>query len=260
MGMMWVLFDPGKESQSEHLSTEEAQFVLQRLKPRHISTFLIWRTDWAKWKKLSEFLVTADSPFTDNSNLIFDDGHKAEKTKSLVMSPVEPAVAFKIQSSLSKINTNIVELKDLVGKSHRQFDGDELDTEVTNAGAHLNFSSLTKSTAFSKRNFEDKYKIELLLVHPKGHIFRTTAKDISLDGAYNERILPSEFHHTEFDLVIINNLVRDDEHKRLTFKAKVVMNDGLTLLEYIRPTKDQLRLLRESLKEYALTFARMTTG
>lgn len=257
MGMIWVLFDPEKESQSQNLSTEEAQFIIQRLKSKHIQRFLIWSTDWPKWKKLSDFLVSTTCPFTDNSRKLEDENISSEKTKTLVMNQVDPDVAFKIQSSLGKINTNIVELKNLVGKSVKQFDGDEI-AENTNPDINLNFSSLTKSNAFSKRNFEDKYKIELLLVHPKGHLFRTTAKDISISGAYNERIIPAEFHNTPFDLVIINNLVKDDEHKRLSFKAQIVIEDGMTVLKYVAPSSEQIKLLRASLKEYAENFKKLT--
>ena len=258
--MTWVLFDPEKESQSERLSTEEAQFVIQRLKSRHVHSYLIWRNDWAKWRKLNDFLHSADSPFKDNSNKIYVEKNALEeKTVTLIMKQVEPEVAFKIQSTVSSINTNIVEMKSLVGKSVKQFDGDELDSESTDPNINLNFSSLTKSNAFSKRNFEDKYKIELLLVHPKGHIFRTTAKDISLKGSYNERIVPSEFHNTPFDMVIINNLVKDDKHKRLSLKTKVKMEDGIIFLEFVNPAPEQINLLRESLKEYLETFKKLTS-
>lgn len=254
---IWVLFDPEREAQSEKLQTPEAQFVIQRLKPNQVNTYLIWKNEWPKWKKLNEFLISSESPFVNTSNTIFAKNVE-EKTKTLVMNPVTTAEAFKIQHSLSKINTNIVEIKDFSGKKKKQFDGDDVDAETTNSGTNLNFSSLTKSTAFSKRNNEDKFKIELLLVHPKGHIFRSTAKDISLTGAYNERIIPAEFHNVSFDLVIINNLVEDHELKRLSFKAKVGIDDGLTVLEYINPPAEQLQLLRLSLKEYHDTFKKLT--
>jgi hypothetical protein len=254
---IWVLFDPERESQSEKLQTPEAQFVIQRLKPKQVNTYLIWRNDWPKWRKLNDFLLSPDSPFVNTTNTIFAQNVE-EKTKTLVMNPVSTAEAFKIQHSLSKINTNIVEIKNFSGKQKKQFDGDDVDAETTNTAA-LNFSSLTRSTAFSKRNNEDKFKIELLLMHPKGHIFRCTAKDISLTAAYNERIIPAEFHNVPFDLVIINNLVEDHELKRLSFKAKVGIDDGMTVLEYINPPADQVQLLRLSLKEYHDTYKRLTS-
>ena len=254
---IWVLFDPEKESQSEQLTLQEAQFVIQRLKPRQVNSYLIWRNEWPKWRKLNDFLTSSESPFVDTSNTIFA-ANVDEKTKTLVMNPVSTAAAFKIQHSLSKINTNIVEIKDLVGKKKKQFDGDDVDAETTNTGINLNFSSLTASTAFSKRNNEDKFKIELLLMHPKGHIFRSTAKDISLTCAYNERIIPAEFHNVVFDLVIINNLVEDHELKRLSFKGKIGIQDGLTTIEFVNPPAEQTQLLRLSLKEYHETFTKLT--
>ena len=148
----WVLFDPERESQSERLTLQEAQFVIQRLKPKQVNTYLVWRNDWSKWRKLNDFLASSESPFINTSATILAQ-NVDEKTKTLVMNPVSTAEAFKIQHSLSKINTNIVELKDLVGKKRKQFDGDDVDAESTNTGINLNFSRKCK-TSGKKRTYD----------------------------------------------------------------------------------------------------------
>ena len=176
------------------------------------------------------------------------------------MNYVEPHMAIKIQSSLSEINTNIVETKNLVPVSKKQFDGDDLTLEDTKPDINLNFSSLSNSSAFFKRNSEDNYKIELLLVHTKGYIFRTTAKDISLTGTYNERIVPHEYHNCAFDLIIINNLSKDNLRlERITLRSQIVSNDGILYIQYLNPSKNQICLLREILNEYRNLYQKLST-
>ena len=257
MGMLWILFDPKRETQSEKLTTDDAQFAIQRLKSKYLNRYLIWNSAWTKWKQLNEFLRSEASPFTNNYNSLADTENPLdyEKTCTLLMKMIEPREALKIHSTISEINTNIVEIKNLVPKSKKQFDGDDLLLEdAVETPLNLNFSSLSISSAFRKRNSEDKYKIELLMMHPKGTIFRTTAKDISLTGTYSERIIPNEFHNGEFEMIIINNLIEKGDHKQLKFKCRVIFHDGITYLQYIKPNILQIKLLRKVLSEYREIF------
>lgn len=269
MGMFWVFFDPNKELISFKLTTEEAQFVIQRLKTKYTNTYLIWRTGWTKWQKMNEFLRCTENPFvnTYNSLSLHNDANDGQTLK-LVMNFVSHELALKIQSTVTEINTSIVEVKDLVKKSKKQFDGDDVTHEVTvtKSSSNFNFSSLRNSTAFLKRNTEDKFKIELLLVHPMGYIFRTTAKDISLTGTYNERIIPHQFHSCKFEVIIINNLCGDNcvasdpELKQIKLKCKVVNHDGDLYIEYERPNEDQKRNLRKILNSYRELFLSLTAA
>lgn len=257
MGMLWILFDPKRETQSERLTTEDAQFAIQRLKSKYLNRYLIWNSTWTKWKQLNEFLRSEESPFTNNYNSLADTENplEYEKTRTLLMKLVEPREALKIHSTISEINTNIVEVKSLVPKSKKQFDGDDLSTDdVQEPLLNLNFSSLSVSSAFRKRNTEDKYKIELLMMHRKGLIFRTTAKDISLTGTYSERIVPNDFHNGEFEMIIINNLIEKGEHKQIKIKCRVIFHDGITYIQYLRPNIFQIKLLRKVLSEYREIF------
>lgn len=264
MGMYWVLFDPIRESLSLKLSTEEAQFSIQRLRNKYINSFLIWKKGWSKWKKLNEFLRSSESPFKNTFNSLseFTVGTSV-KNKGLIMNHVPPEVSIKIQSTLNDITTSIIETKNLVDISSRQFSGDDLSEETitrTTNNLNLNFSSLRNSNALLKRNAEDKYKIELLLNHPQGSIFRSTAKDISLTGTYSERIVPHQFDNCVFDLIIINNLAKSDPGlKQIKINSRIIYNNGIPYIEYVNADANQLSLLKKVLIDYRETFQRLTS-
>ena len=260
MGMLWILFDPSRETQSEKLTTEQAQFAIERLKEKYLNRYLIWNTAWIKWKQLNEFLRSENSPFTSNYNSLSDNdvNLEYEKTKTLMMKTVEPREALKIHSTVSEVSTNIVEVKDLVFKNKKQFDGDDIVDKGSNTLLNLNFSSLTTSNAFRKRNTEDKYKIELLLIHPRGHTFRTTAKDISLSGTYNERIVPLDFHDGIFELIIINNLIISGSSRQISMTSRILSHDGVPYIQYVRPNVYQLNLLKKILSEYREIYESIT--
>ena len=260
-GNIWALFDPNRETISGELSTEEAQLAIASLKSKYLNRYLIWNGDWTNWKLLNEFLRSSECPFTDYSNSLEDNKDnniEFEKTKALFMKSVEPRKSLRIQSTVSEMNTNIVELKSLVFKSKRQFDGDDLVLENTNSSLNLNFSSLSISNPFKKINITDKYKIQLLLIHPQGHIFRTTAKDISISGAYAERIVPQEFHNGIFNIIISNNLLATGQRKQICLNCKVVSHDGSVYLQYVKPNIDQFGLLRSILSDYRDVFESAT--
>lgn len=258
--MLWILFDPSRETQSEKLTTEEAQFAIERLKTKYLNRYLIWNNEWSKWKQLSEFLRSKESPFTSNYNSLSESSSivESEKTKTLLMKTIAPREALKIHSTFSDINTNIIEVKDLVLKSKKQFDGDDLGEGSAEALLSLNFSSLSVSSSFRKRNTEDKYKIELLLIHPRGHSFRTTAKDISLTGTYNERIVPLQFHDGLFELVIINNLISHGMNRQIRMTSRIISHDGIPYIEYANPNVYQLNLLKKVLSEYREIYESIT--
>ena len=174
------------------------------------------------------------------------------------MTLVEPRKALRIQSTVAEMNTNIVELKNLVFKSKRQFDGDDLVLENTNSSLSLNFSSLSISNSFKKMNLTDKYKIQLLLIHPQGHTFRTTAKDISISGTYAERIVPQEFHNGIFNIIISNNLLATGQQKQICLNCRIVSIDGSVYLKYVKPNNEQFGLLRRILSDYREVFESAT--
>lgn len=260
-GNIWALFDPSRETISDELSTEKAQLAIANLKSKYLNRYLIWNSEWTNWKLLSEFLRSSECPFTDHSNYLDDSTDvniEFEKTSTLLMTSIEPRKALRIQSTVSEMNTNIVEIKNLVFRSKRQFDGEDLVLENTNSSLSLNFSSLNLSSSFKRINIMDKYKIQLLLVHPHGHTFRTTAKDISISGAYTERIVPPEFHNGIFNIVIANNLLANGRQKQICLSCRVDSIDGSVYLQYLKPNRDQIGLLRSILSDYREVFESAT--
>lgn len=262
---MWVLYDPTKETQSEKMTTEEMQFAILRLKTKYINQYLIWREDWPKWKKLNAFLESKDSPFMNMPTQLEKEllGATAPKTQDLKMSPARQDTIQKVRSSFefSDVRVQEMTLKDVMKGSAQQFDGDEF-TEMTqtkahaNAAeaalstAHLDFKSLNKVNAFGQRKLEDQFKIELLLIHPKGQMFRTAAKDISLTGTFTEKVIPGDFHNGTFDIVIINNMINDDEHKRLNLKATALLTDSRVFVRFDHLSDEQKNALRACLDYY----------
>lgn len=270
---MWVIYDPAKETQSDKLTTEETQFAILRLKTKYINQYLIWREDWLKWKKLNAFLESKDSPFmhipTQQEKELL--GATAPKAQDLKMSPAKPDTIQKVKSSFefSEVHVHEMTMKDVMKGSGQQFDGDEF-TEMTQtqahtkavdaakSTAHLDFKSLNKINAFGQRKLEDQFKIELLLIHPKGQMFRTAAQDISLTGTFTEKVVPGEYHNSPFDLVIINNMINDDEQKRLKLKATALVTDSRVFIRFDHLTDLQKGALRACLDYYVRVQKKIT--
>ena len=272
MNHLWVLYDPTKETQSDKLTTEEAQFILLRLKTKFINDYLIWREDWPKWKKLNLFLESDESPFMNIiANRASDSGSDKKIEKSPVkMSPANKETVENVRTSFEFSDVQIKELgmNEIFGTTNNQpFDGDqfsadqatlEQDKNSADAKPDLDFKSLNKQTAFGKRSADDKYKIELLLIHPKGGMFRGSAQDISLTGTFCEKIIPSEFHNCTFDVIIINNFINDDDYKRLTLKGNVVITDSRAYIKYLNPTDEQKNILRAGLDYYVRSLKKLS--
>jgi hypothetical protein len=272
MNHLWVLYDPTKETQSDKLTTEEAQFILLRLKTKSINDFLIWREDWPKWKKLNAFLESDDSPFMNViASGALDSGSDKKNEKSPVkMSPANAETVEKVRSSFEFSDVKIKEIgmNEIFGHTKNQpFDGDQFSAEhggvegavpADELKPDLDFKSLNKHTAFGKRSSDDKYKIELLLIHPKGGMFRTSAQDISLTGTFCEKIIPAEFHNGTFDVIIINNFINDDDYKRLTLKGNIVVTDARTYIKYVNPTEEQKNILRAGLDYYVRSLKKLS--
>lgn len=269
MNHLWVLYDPTKETQSDKLTTEEAQFILLRLKTKLINDFLIWREDWPKWKKLNAFLESPDSPFMSMISTGVADSSTDKKNEKLPinMTPANAETVEKVRASFEFSDVQIKEIgmNEVFGHTNnQQFDGDQFSaensaTDANTAKANLDFKSLNKNTAFGKRASDDKYKIELLLIHPKGGMFRTSAQDISLTGTFCEKIIPAEFHTGTFDVIIINNFISDDDYKRLTLKGSIVVTDARTYIKYVNPTDEQKNKLRAGLDYYVRSLKKLST-
>lgn len=251
MSKRWVLYDPIKKEQSEELSTEETQFILLRLKTKFINNFLIWRDDWDKWKKLNDYLASDDSPFMSTFGSTPDDGHVNEKSAPLKMNPADENTISRVRASFSDVTVGEANPRDVLASKVEDFDPDHIDASKIGNAKNVDFKTLKKSAApFSTNALDNKYKIELLLIHHKGQMFRTTAKDISLTGTFSDRIIPGDFFDSLFDLIIINNVIKDDEFKRITLKSKIEVTGSAVYIKYLSPTDEEKNALRASLDYY----------
>lgn len=246
----WVLYDPNQKMQTEKMSTEEAQFSLLKMKTKEINHFLIWRNEWPKWKRLKDFLNDDASPFMSTFLNKKEDNDSSSQKSSLQMKPVDKETEKNIQASFSNVQLEEKNIRDVFTVGQEQFDPEKLSEDLDSSKSNLDFSHLNKATAFGKSSKDDQYKLELLLIHPKGQMFRSIAQNISLSGTFSEKIVPDEFHRDPFDLVIINNFINDAQYNRLTLKARVVITDSSLYLEYIKPSDQQKESLRAILDYY----------
>ncbi len=268
MGQLWVLYDPTKETQSSKLTTEETQFAILRLKTKYVNQYLIWREDWAKWKKLNAFLESQESPFMNMPQAFSNDTEVNKSSDQAVkMSPAHPDIIQKVKTSFefSSVNTGEMNLRDAIGKKEQAFDGDEFAESTktqsqnkTDLSLQFDFKSLNKSNAFGKRTLEDQFKIELLFIHSNGQMFRTPAQGISLSGTFTEKVVPGEYHNGVFDLVVINNMINDNQYNRVNLKASVLLTDSRIYIQFINTTEEQKKSLRSSLDYYVRAQKKIT--
>lgn len=250
--VFWVLYDPNKKSQTEKLSQEEAQFTLMKMRTREVNDFLIWRSDWQKWKRLKEFIDSDASPFMSTfMNIDKEKKNSRTKQSAIKMKPVDAETENVIRASFSGVQIEEVKINNVVSTGEQFFDSDQLADKKAGVSSGLNFKGLNKSNALSnKGSEEDKYKLELLLINPREIMFRTFAKDISLSGTFCERIIPDDFHHSNFDLVIINKFIPDNQFNRLTLKSKLIITGNSLYIEYLPMAKEQKESLRAMLEYY----------
>jgi len=257
----WVLCDPHSKTQTEKLSTEDMQFSLLKLKTREINLYLIWKNDWPQWKKLKDFLNSDDSPFMSTFQNSAEDAVEANPKSSIKMKPADDETVRQIQSSFSTVQIEEVDLKNILSSpTGAQFDVEQLvSTEAVKA--NLSFKGLDKSNALGHGRSTDKmHKIELLLIHSKGTMFRTVAYDISLSGTFSEKIIPEEYHHDIFDLIIINNFISDEAYKRLTVKAQLVTTSSSVYIQYIQLNDQMKNSLRAVLEYYVRAQKKIATS
>lgn len=259
--VFWVLYDPNKKAQTEKLSQEEAQFTLMKMRTREVNDFLIWRSDWPKWKRLKEFIDSDASPFMSTfMNIDKEKQNSQTQPSALKLKPVDSETEKVIRASFSGVHLEEVKINKVVSTGEQFFDSDQLAEKKAGVSSDLNFKGLNRTNALSnKGGEEDKYKLELLLISPREVMFRTFAKDISLSGTFCERIIPDDFHHSDFDLVIINKFIADNQFNRLTLKSKLIITGNSLYIEYLPMTKTQKESLRAMLEYYVRAQKKIST-
>lgn len=249
----WIFYDSLSKTQSNPISSDEAQMTIFKLKQNDWARFFIWTEGWTNWQPLNLFLNSDQSTFITQ----FAKSQQNEDTLTAVprsstspMNSVNEKTHNEITGSFSAVSINdeaqaLVE--PAVGKS--QFDGEELSWSQTEKPA-LNFKKLTEKMSFSKRATRHELKIEVLLISPKGKTFRSESDNISLSGSLLEDNIPFDYYGITFDAVIVNRAARTNVNARVSLRAKTV-GEGLTQrISFHEITPAQKKALHELLQDY----------
>ncbi len=241
----WVLFDPEKNQKTEIMSTEDMQFSLLKLKTRHIERFLIWSSHDENWRNLRVFLDSDQSPFMKTFLLIGQNRKKRQEESDEHTVKMSEVTETDKESILNSYST--VELSDSktpatsTSLGQKQFDGDTINLNVEQI--KIDFKSLQK-------NEKNNFKIEALLSTKKGHLFKTSFCNISLNQAESEKLVPSEFLNTEFDVLIINNFIPDPQLSRVKVKGTITQSDATQMVVFSFEKAETKQTLKSLLSYY----------
>ena len=241
----WVLFDPEKNQKSEVMSTEDMQFSLLKLKTKHIERFLIWSSHDENWRNLRVFLDSDQSPFMKTFLLIGQNRKKRQEESdehTVKMSEVTETDKQTILSSYSTVELNETHIPNQsTSVGQKQFDGDNMNLNPEQI--KIDFKSLQK-------NEKNNFKIEALLSTKKGHLFKTSFCNISMNQAESEKLVPSEFLNTEFDVLIINNFIPDPQLSRVKVKGTIIQSDTAQMVVFGFEKAETKQTLKSLLSYY----------
>ncbi|MBC7741056.1 MAG: hypothetical protein H7061_02585 [Bdellovibrionaceae bacterium] len=239
----WVFYDSLAKTQSNPMSTEEAQMALFKMRPRDFDRFYIWTAGWKEWQPLSLYLTTDQNFFVTTFTVQNEETVKAKIRDVLEVKPNsgEPSLSF---SSIRLDEDTAANPNDI----YRQYDGDEISWENIQKPA-IDFSKLKKKKA-DARDTRHELKIEIILISPKGKSFRSKSKNISLSGSLLEDNIPFDYYGITFDIVVVNKDSSDPARSRLSLQGQTV-GDGLTQrLQFYNITEEKKAVLQRLLSEY----------
>lgn len=286
--IIWVFYDTLSKTQSNPISTEDAQMSIFKMRPQQIERFLIWTTTWDSWKQLKSYLESDQKNFVSTHTIpiprtreetttalmkeltktmqmsVSKTGTTASSKDSLNLDPKLSIVKTKIKSddSPKKENTrsysNIQLSEETFSKSqksefsqdYKNFDGNEA-TYSNIEKPTLDFSKLKRKVP-STRATQHELKIEVVLISPKGKSFRSRSKNISLSGSLLEDTVPFDYYGIKFDVIIINTQSLDPTKNRIKLLASIVENNGgLThRIHFCNMTGIQKKSLKSLLEDY----------
>ncbi len=252
---LWIFYDSFSKTQSNSISTDEAQMAIFKMKIKDWPRFFIWTQGWANWQSLDLFLKSDQKIFitrfaSAQKNLSEQDTVKQTVARNVLeMKKVTEDTHKEITKSFSGvvIAEELADTEPILGKS--SFDGEELSWSKTEK-PEINFKKLADKMSFSKRDSRHEVKIEILLISPKGKTFRSNSSNISLSGSLLEDNIPFDYYGIPFDVVIVNRAAQTNVNARVTLKAKTV-GEGLTQrLSFQDMTATQKKSLHGLLQDY----------
>lgn len=281
--VLWVFYDSLSKTQSNPISTEDAQMSILKMRPQQIERFLIWTAGWDNWKFLKSYLESNQKNFVCTftvplpktrletvTAVIKEILENIQPTKSQATNPhttdsrtppQENPNKNKPQSgdskkeitrSYSNIHLNDDTFSDLSASGPSvgiaDFDGNEA-TYNNIEKSNLDFSIINKK--FRKRK-QTELKIEILLISTKGKDFRSRARNISLSGSLLEDTIPFDYYGNKFDVVVINPQSDNPAKSRIKLRGTILDNNGgLThRLHFCDMSALQKKIFRIMLEDY----------
>ena len=257
----WILYDSSYKTQSNAISTEEAQFAILKMSEIDTIRFFIWTTGWEKWQPLKGYLESNQEHFI--SSLVPEKNPSQNTLKAKIrdvieMKPADKEVeeeitkSFSLSVSITKSFSAIsLEEKDIVfndDQSVHEFDAEDLDVDNVKK-PKLNFKDLNKKSLKNRPN-RHELKIEILLISTKGKTFRSRSKNISMSGSLLEDNIPFDYCGRIFDIVVINKQPCPPQFQRVSLKA-VTVGEGLTRrIHYVNMLKKEKQDLQNLLENY----------
>ena len=247
----WIFYDSFSKTQSNPISLEEAQMALFKMSPRDWTRFYIWTEGWDNWQPLELFLKSDQRYFvTQFAANAYDDTVKFQTVRDVLeMTSADEATQKEVTKSFSgvAIKDEPSDQEPAFGKS--AFDGDELTWDHTKK-SDLDFTKLQNKSKYDRRSERMNLKIEILLVSPKGNIFRSASQNISLTGSRLDDNIPFDYYGIVFDIIVLNNISTNKANSRVSLKA-VTVGDGLTQrLSYFEMNAVQKKSLQGLLQDY----------
>ena len=252
----WIFYDSFSKTQSNPIGVDEAQMAIFKMKPKDWPRFFVWTQGWTEWQSLNLFLKSEQTVFITHFT---PTSYQQEVTRKHEINSSETktdSIAVRVLKEVKEITRSFsgVAFNDeppVVEPTHGKssFDGDELSWSETEK-PDINFKKLKEKMSFSKRDARHEFKIEVLLISPKGKTFRCNSSNISLSGSLLEDNIPFDYYGIAFDVVIVNRSAKAEKNARVSLKAKTV-GDGLTQrISFHEMNADQKRLLHGLLQDY----------
>lgn len=249
----WIFYDSYSKTQSNPISTEEAQMAIFKMRPKDAERFYLWTQGWQEWHSLTAYLQSGQNFFVSSFTIpkTNDDTLKATIRDVLESAPTTNKLLHdEFTKSFSAINLN----ETMSGIAEKEVGIDQFDGEdITWSGVEkpkLDLNKFNKKKNLDNRETRHELKIEVILISPKGRSFRSKSKNISLSGTLLEDNIPFDYYGSVFDVVIVNQQTKDPSYSRVSLKGKTV-GDGLTQrLCYMEMTSAQKTNLQKLLQDY----------
>jgi hypothetical protein len=281
---LWVFYDAVAKIQSNPLSRDEAQSTILKIRPQSIERFYIWTQGWQNWQPLQTYLQSEQKVFVST----FTVSRSNEETVKAIAKELFEQTAthahtktsFPHEDTQTSTQTATQTQTETKGYSHinlreetisrflkatdidpdfsANFSADNLNLKES-VKPKLDFSKILKK--MDSRSPRLEFKIETLLISPRGKTFRTLSKNISLTGVLLEECMPFDFYDNVFDIIVISSINKDPARSRVKLNGKAVMSGGnyTQRVQFINQTPEQKANLQYLLEDYMESSKNMKT-